>query len=126
MFFEHVEDYLGFIGKLKANSKYQVFHIPLDMSVSAVLRSQPILTAREQVGHLHYFSKETAIATLQHAGLQIIDFFYTAGSIDIGAKSMKSKLANVPRKILYSLNPDLTVRLLGGYSLMVLTASGKS
>lgn len=121
--FEHVEDYLGFLRKLKAKSKYQIFHIPLDMSVSSVLRSQPILTARERVGHLHYFSKETAIATLRHAGLQIIDSFYTAGSIDIGEKSAKTKLANVPRKFLYALNPDLSVRVLGGYSLMVLTAS---
>ena len=121
--FEHVEDYIGFLRTLKNKSKYQVFHIPLDMSVSSVLRESPILEARTQVGHLHYFSEKTAIATLQDCGYQIIDYFYTAGSTNVKEKSFKTKLANVVRKTLYSLNADWTVRTLGGYSLMVLTSS---
>jgi hypothetical protein len=121
--FEHVEDYFGFLRKLKSKSKYQIFHIPLDMSVSTVLRNTPILYAREKVGHLHYFSKDTALATLQDVGYDIIDFFYTPGSMSITSKSFKTQLANLPRKFLYYFNKDFSVRVLGGYSLMVLTKS---
>ena len=119
--FEHIEDYLTFLKDLQKKAKYKIFHIPLDLSVSSVLRSSPILRARQSVGHLHYFSKETALATLKDSGYEICDYFYTAGSIDLPKKSFKTLLANFPRKVLYGLNQDIAVRLLGGYSLLVLT-----
>lgn len=118
--FEHIEDYLGFLRKIKNKGIYKIFHIPLEMSVQMVLRSKPIMRARNEVGHLHYFSKETAIATLKDAGYEIIDHFYTAGMSDLPAKSLKTLLAKLPRKFLFGLNQDLTVRVMGGYSLMVL------
>jgi 2-polyprenyl-3-methyl-5-hydroxy-6-metoxy-1,4-benzoquinol methylase len=40
--FEHVEDYLGFIRRLRVKGEYKVFHIPLDLSVQTVLRVSPI------------------------------------------------------------------------------------
>lgn len=119
--FEHVEDYFGFLRSLSTKSKYQIFHIPLDMTVSSILRNHPILFARQHVGHLHYFSKDTALKTLEDTGYKVIDSFYTSGSIDIPRKTLKTRLANLPRTMLYSLNPDFAVRLLGGYSLMVMT-----
>jgi SAM-dependent methyltransferase len=119
--FEHIEDYLTFLKDLQKKAKYKIFHIPLDLSVSSVLRSSPILRARQSVGHLHYFSKETALATLKDSGYEICDYFYTAGSIDLPNKSFKTLLANLPRKVLYGLNQDIAVRLLGGYSLLVVT-----
>lgn len=88
--FEHIEDYFGFLKNLRQKSKYQIFHIPLDISVSSVLRSTPILTARQLVGHLHYFSKETALATLKDTGYEICNYFYTAGSIDLPVKHFKT------------------------------------
>lgn len=123
--FEHIEDYFTFLKKLKDKSKYQIFHIPLDISVSSVLRPSAILKARKSVGHLHYFTQETAFATLQDTGYKIIASFYTAGSIELAAKSFKTLLARIPRQISYKLNPDLTVRLLGGYSLMLLTENNQ-
>jgi hypothetical protein len=119
--FEHVEDYLGFLRSLKTKSKYQIFHIPLDMNVSSVLRKNPIIFARQQVGHLHYFSKDTALATLQDLGYEIVDSFYTCGSIELSPKTIKTQMMNLPRKFLYHLDPDFTVRVLGGFSLMVMT-----
>jgi len=119
--FEHVEDYLGFLRKLREKGLYKIFHIPLDLSVQTILRGSPIIKARQSVGHIHYFTKETAIATLIDAGYEIIDYFYTAGSIDLPIRSFKSFLARLPRKIIYKLNKDVAVRILGGYSLMVLT-----
>lgn len=118
--FEHVEDYIGFLKQLSSKSQYFIFHIPLDMSVSSVLRNTPIMEARNKVGHLHYFSKETALSTLENSGYKIIDKFYTSGSIDLTSTSMKTSLAKLPRFLLYKINPDLAARLLGGFSILVL------
>ena len=117
---EHVPDLYGFLEKLKSKGVYKIFHIPLDLSVQTVLRSKPIITGRKQVGHIHYFTKETAIASLEDKGYTIIDYFYTAGMVELPGKAMKSKLLNIPRRILYKMHPGLTARILGGYSLMVL------
>jgi hypothetical protein len=84
-----------------------------------VLRSRPIMREREQAGHLHYFTKETALATLKDAGHEIIDWYYTPGAI-ANPRSIKAQLASWPRKLLSMMNQDLVVRILGGYPLLVL------
>jgi len=118
---EHIEDYFGFIRKIREKGQYKIFHIPLEISAQSVLRVSPLLNSRKSVGHIHYFSKETALATLTDCGYEIIDYFYTAGAIDLPSKSLKSLLAKLPRKFLYKYNKDIAVRVLGGYSLMALT-----
>jgi hypothetical protein len=60
------------------------------------------------------------MATLVDTGYEILDYFFTAGSIDLPAKSFKTWLAKLPRKLMYKLNKDMAVRVLGRYSLMVL------
>ena len=104
---------------MRHKARHTIFHIPLDVSVQTVLRCTPILQGRAQFGHLHYFIKQTALLTLQDAGYEIVDWFYTPGGIDRG-KTMKAKLAKLPRKMFFRVAPDLTVRVLGGYSLLVL------
>ncbi len=118
--FEHVEDYFGFLRTLRTKGDFKLFHIPLDLSVQALLRNQPILLVRQTVGHIHYFTKDTALATLQDTGYTIQDYFYTAGSFDLPAHSFKTKLARFPRKLLFQIHPDFAARVLGGFSLMVL------
>jgi len=118
--FEHVEDYLGFLRKIKTAGNYKIFHIPLDLSVQYVLRSSPIMNARETIGHIHYFTKETALAALKDTGHEIVDHFYTPGGLELSGLSWKAKLMKIPRKLLFSINEDLTVRILGGYSMIVL------
>jgi len=118
--FEHVEDYFGFLRKFQAKGKYKVFHIPLDLSVQKVLRSSLLMKSRESVRHIHYFTKETALATLKDTGYEVLDYFYTCGSFDLPNRSWKAKLLNLPTKLLYSIHQDLTVRILGGFSLLVL------
>jgi SAM-dependent methyltransferase len=117
--FEHVEDYLGFLRGLHDKAPCKIFHIPLDLSVQWLWRKRPILREREQAGHLHYFMKETALLTLQDAGYEVIDWFYTPGAI-ANPRSIKAKLASLPRRLLFAMNQDLVVRILGGYSLLVL------
>ncbi|MCU7550848.1 class I SAM-dependent methyltransferase [Chitinophagaceae bacterium LB-8] len=118
---EHIEDYFGFLRKLRNKGTFKIFHIPLDLSVQTVFRSTPILTGRKHVGHIHYFTKETALASLQDMGYEILDHFYTAGMVEQPGKPIQSKMLSPIRKLMYKLNKDWTVRILGGYSLMVLS-----
>lgn len=117
--FEHVPDYIGFLRDLRRQANYKIFHIPLDMSAQWVLRGKPILRLREQAGHLHYFMKDTALEALRDAGYEILDWTYTPGAID-NPGSIKARLAKWPRKLMMNVAPDFTVRMLGGYSLLVL------
>jgi 2-polyprenyl-3-methyl-5-hydroxy-6-metoxy-1,4-benzoquinol methylase len=117
---EHVEDCFGFLTKLREKGKYKIFHIPLELSVQTVLRANPLIKARQISGHVHYFTKETSIAILTDTGYEILDCFYTGSSTDLPSESFKMMLARVPRKIMYKLNKDIAVRILGGYSFMVL------
>jgi len=118
--FEHVEDYLGFLRKLKKLGTYKIFHIPLDLSVQTVLRGSPIMNARMSTGHIHYFTKETALATLDDAGYELVDHFYTSGSLDLRNRGWKANLLKLPRRMSFSIHEDFTARVLGGFSLMVL------
>lgn len=117
--FEHVEDYIGFIKALKSKAEYKVFHIPLDISVLSVLRDSQ-MTARNSVGHLHYFTPATAVATLNDAGYTVIDSFFTTSFDDLPSKTLKARLAKIPRRILYAISPRIMVKILGGCSLIVL------
>ena len=118
--FEHVDDYIGFLRSLRGHGTHTVFHIPLDLSVQTVLRSSPILKGRASVGHLHYFTKETALATLADTGYDVLDHFYTASSVDAPNLRLKPRLIKLPRRVAFKLNADMAARVLGGWSLMVL------
>lgn len=118
--FEHIENYYNFLRNLRNKGVYKIFHIPLDMSVQAVMRGSPLMKARSSVGHIHYFTKETALAALKDTGYDILDYFYTSGSIELPNREWKAQLLRLPRKLLFSINQDLAVRYLGGFSLLVL------
>lgn len=120
---EHVEDCFDFLRALKQKSTYKIIHIPLDLSARAVMRGS-LLQVREQHGHIHYFSKELALQTLQDTGYKVLDYFYTSPSIDLPTEGycneIRRKCMKLPRKLLFALQQDMAVRLLGGWSLMVL------
>ena len=118
--FEHVEDYFRFLRKLRTKGTYKIFHIPLDLSVQTVLRSSPILKGRASVGHIHYFTKETALATLKDTGYDVVDYFYTSGSLELPNRGYKANLLKLPRRLFFSMHQDWAVRILGGFSLLVL------
>lgn len=118
--FEHVEDYFGFLRGLRTKGEYTIFHIPLDLSVLSVLRSRPILFGRTSVGHIHYFTKETALATLSDTGYEVVDYFYTLSSLERPRHGWKAKLVLLTKKLLFAIDEDLAVRVLGGSSLLVL------
>lgn len=117
---EHLEDYPDFLRKIKPKSRYKIFHIPLDLSVQTVLRDKRLLRDRESVGHIHYFTKSIALQVLKDAGYELVDFFYTPSHIELRPRSLLSRIARFPRKLFFAIHKDLTVRLAGGFSLMVL------
>lgn len=117
--FEHVEHYYGFLRQLKAKAQYKIFHIPLDLSVQTVFRKNGLSKRRFLHDHLHFFSKETALQALQDTGYEVLDYFYTARAIELG-DALGQRLLRLPRKICFALHKDLAVRVLGGYSLLVL------
>jgi cyclopropane fatty-acyl-phospholipid synthase-like methyltransferase len=124
--FEHVPDYLGFLQDLSHRGRFFAFHVPLDLSAQSVLRPNRLLRERLSVGHLHYYSKETALATLRDCGYRVLHSSYTAGALECPRRSWMATVARWPRRLFFSASPDLAVRLLGGYSLMVLAVAEES
>ncbi len=116
--FEHVEDYMGFLRKLSRHGEYFVFHVPLEMNASAILRERYLYT-RERVGHIHYFSTASTLATLRDTGYEIVDHLYTAGTMELPSahRGLITTAANSVRRLLPQ---DLCAKLLGGMSLLVL------
>lgn len=114
--FEHIEDYMGFLRKLRNKGKYKIFHIPLELSVIKLIRHTRLLENRALVGHLHYFIKDTALLTLQDTGYEIIDYFYTPA----GLYNRKDFRSNIRKKLPLLFSMDVVARIWGGYSLMVL------
>lgn len=118
---EHIEDYIGFLRSIRNRATFFVFHIPLELSAQQVMRDIQLHT-RATYGHIHYFSKATALATLSDIGFHILDHFYTNANEQYARthNNMTMKMGNVARDLLFFFSPNLTVKLLGGYELMIL------
>jgi len=120
--FEHVEDYIGFLRRAKFVGDKLLCHIPLDMNALTVAREHRVRAKREDVGHLHYFSKWTALETLKDAGFDIVDTRYTWMGIDIPETSIKQRMIQTAMRLGRRVSPDTTARVLGGASLLVLAS----
>jgi SAM-dependent methyltransferase len=118
--FEHVRDPFTFLEKSGSCAKYFVFHIPLDLSASSVMRKNPLIKTRKKVGHLHFYTKDLALETLIDSGYKIIESKYTGASLNMPNKSLKTQLFSIPRRIFYAINKDWGVRFVGGETLIVL------
>lgn len=118
---EHVDDYYGFLRKLRNKSKYFVFHIPLDLSCRTIRKPQVLLQQRQSVGHIHYFTRETAEWSLRDTGYEIIDWEYSKPVVDVDRpRTFKRWVKKILRNLSYSISPEWSVKRWGGYSIMVL------
>ena len=124
--FEHVEDYIGFLRILRGRANHFVFHVPLDMSIVGLLRRN-YMKGRKEVGHLHYFTHESALATLATAGFEARDWFFTAMSIEASAelRTWRTNFLNIFRRALAGVNPAAAATWFGGYSMMILASPAK-
>lgn len=120
---EHVENCFSFLRNLKPKSTYKMLQIALELNViTLLLHPNDLLGFRGtqgHVGHVHYFTKNIALALLEDLGYEVVDYFYTF----IPPRSsdpMAWKLIRPLQKLLFALHQDFTVRLFGGCKLMVL------
>lgn len=117
---EHVRDFYSFLFEAGNKSEFQVFHIPLDMNVNAVARNK-ISEYRSTVGHVHYFSFETALSALMDSNFEIIDYEFTPHFKEVKQKSLLALLIRPIRSAAFWISPKLCSRFIGGVSLLVLT-----
>jgi hypothetical protein len=117
---EHVEDYFSLLRGLRERSDYTVMHIPLELCALSVLLEAPLISSRERLGHLHFYTKETALGMLRGMGYEIVDWTYTAASSQYPRGSWKLQALERARRIVFPLSETAAVRLFGGYSLLVL------
>lgn len=116
---EHLEDYFSFLRDIKAKSRYKLFHIPLEVSVQGVLRGKIFMRNRDLHGHLHHFTKETALRTLEDVGYEVLDYTYSP-EYEMPTTSLQTNLMKIPRRVFFALQRDQAVRILGGARLLVL------
>lgn len=121
---EHIEDYIGFLRKIKDRGHYKIFNFPLEIFAMKALMGHKYLDSRAKYEHIHYFNKDICLSVLKELDFEIIDYFYAPGAIDLSSTSTSistlSKMAKIPRILLSKFSTDLTAKLLGGYSLFVL------
>lgn len=116
---EHVEDYLGFLSALRPRAERHIFHLPLDLSLISSVQPERLDWAKESVGHLHYFTAETALRALANAGYTVRDHAFTAVELDLPLTHAQQRL-RLLRRLGRRISPAWTARLLGGFSLLAL------
>lgn len=120
--FEHVPDYLGFLRDCRHLADHFVFHVPLEISALSVLAGR-LGNSRRSVGHLHLFTRRTALDTLRDCGFEICHDTYTKSGWD-GADRRGWSPLNVLRRVSFRISPGLTERVTGGLSLLVVAKVG--
>lgn len=116
---EHVDDPHTFLRGLRDRGDVLLLHVPLDLSSLSVARPRGLIAPHDELGHVHYFMKDTALQLIRDSGYRIDDWAYTYSAGTRAATSNRDRLLNGLRRGLAALDRDLAVRLLGGYSLMV-------
>ena len=118
---EHVDDYYGFLRKLKTKSDWFIFHIPLDLSCRTVMKPHVMLQQRQSVGHIHYYTKEMVEWALRDTGYEIADWVYTKPIVDVEpVDSVKRFFKKILRNISFAINKNWSAKKWGGYSMMIL------
>jgi SAM-dependent methyltransferase len=119
--FEHVENPFDFLRSLRPIAPRVVFNIPLEMHVAGLLINHQLWT-RRQFGHLHYYTAALAFETLRECGYEPLAHDYPSRLMD-QPRSLSEFVFWLPRKITALIDRELSARLFGGTSLLVL-ASG--
>lgn len=116
---EHQENYFSFLRDIKGHAPYKLFHTVLDLSAHTVLFRGALAMRRRQYADLHYFTKDVMLQALMEEGYEIVDWRYAPRSM-YRASGVFGKMRQLPRRVCFALHHDFAVRLLGGYSLLVL------
>ena len=117
---EHLDDPLAFLVQLRARGLSDfLVHLPLENNWLGIMRGKTDPRA-SPVGHLHFYDTHSALSLLERAGLTLNRWVYTLEfDLDIRLhRTIKSTLAYLPRKLMFSIWPTLTVHSIGGAALM--------
>lgn len=120
---EHLADPHAFLGRLRGRSDYLVVHFPLDLSALSVFREKPLVHVRRKVGHMHYFTKGLALELMDECGFNVIDHSFSGAAFSAPSISLRTRIAQVPRFLLGLVSRELSARILGGETLMVLATA---
>jgi len=124
--FEHVEDYMGFLKRLKPHGSCFIFNVPMDMCIMKLLGGG-LRHARKEVGHLHYFNEWSAKAALADCGYRIEAAKLSPAFLKIPPRNLRQSLIAAPRIVAhFLLGSRLACKLLGGYSLVVRAKANES
>jgi len=115
---EHIEDYFTFLRKVRGLGTYKILHVPLDITAQGTLRDS-LSRGWDDVGHIHSFTKDVAFKAIKHCGYEIIDSFYTSRA-EMPGHNWKVRVAGIPRRLAFAIQQDYAVKLLGGYSILIL------
>ncbi|GCE51063.1 methyltransferase family protein [Thermosporothrix hazakensis] len=129
---QHIEDCYGYLRDIQPRSTYTLFQFPIDITAQSVIRNQ-LITFHRNYGHIHFFDKSLALKFVRDCGYEILDVRYTLPPLmtrrfprnplqwpRYTAQFLWRALRRLPGWLLYQFNPDLAVRLLSGWRLMVL------
>ena len=114
---EHVEDCFGFTRGLREHADLVLFNIPLELTCLGLLRNV-LMAHRHALGHIHYFTRQTALALLADCGFEIVAARYIPTVIDLAARGLRSRVMTTVQRAGFRLAPHLSV-VVGGYSLLV-------
>jgi 2-polyprenyl-3-methyl-5-hydroxy-6-metoxy-1,4-benzoquinol methylase len=114
---EHVEDCFGFTRQLRPHADLVLFHIPLELTCYSLLRNV-LMAHRQALGHIHYFTKQTALALLADSGYEVVASRYTPPSVDSAARDLKTRAITGVQRAGFRLAPDISVLVVGGCSLL--------
>ena len=120
---EHVEDCFGFVRSLRPHGDLFLFNIPVELTCFALVRNG-LIPHRQALGHIHYFSRQTALALLADCGYQIVSYRYVPAVVDFAGRDLKSRVLTTVQRTGFRIAPHLSVLTFGGYSLLVAARPG--
>jgi SAM-dependent methyltransferase len=115
---EHVEDCFGFTRGLRQHADLVLFNIPLELTCWGLLRNV-LMAHRQALGHIHYFTRHTALALLNDCGFDILTARYAPAVVDLARRDLKTRAVTTMQRTGFRLAPNLSVVAVGGYSLLV-------
>lgn len=119
---EHQADDVAFLRRLRRLGPRVLLRVPLELSVLDVLRPHRMLDARHTYGHLHAYTRATALARIQQAGFTVVADRYDR--VPPHSRTPRQHLMQALRRLTHRLHPHAAVLALGGWSLLVAALPG--